>query len=227
MRHERRKEYKNHLKFFARTFNIRKPYHIICDGNFVHHYVSHNLGSDVQELERLIGTVLDTNEFKLYVVDSAIKELEDLKEEKTLNVLRRIERLRVGKDYKESLKTPPPLAIKKMIGSRNFRRFIVATQDEELRELLREVPGVPLLFFQRVLIGLEAPSRASQDYWSAQEQRKLQVPKEERKRLRKIEATASAEDSEEASKRMKHDGGSPERKKRKRSKKSTTPGVTE
>jgi U3 small nucleolar RNA-associated protein 23 len=225
MRHERRKSYKNHLKFFARTFNIRQPYQVICDGNFIHHYISHNLGSDIQELERLIGTVLDTNEFKLYVVDSTIKELQELKEEQTLEVAKKIERLRVGKDSKESLRIAPPLAIKKLIGSRNFRHFIVATQDEELRETLRNVPGVPLLFFQRVLIGLEAPSQASQDFWTAQEQRKLLVPKEERKRLRRMEEKSMVEADQPTVKKPKEITGSTGKKKRKRGKKGN--GATE
>ena len=183
MRHDRRKLYKSYLEFFSRTFKVIPPYRIICDGTFLHHFVINNLGKDAAELNRLIGTVLDCDRVETFVVDSAIQELEALGERDTLVLAKQLERLRVGKDLGESLKHTPPEAIKKLIGFRNFKKYLVATVDEELAQQLREIPGVPLLFMRRVMIGLEAPSAASKHFWKKLEENKMKVPKQERKRL--------------------------------------------
>ena len=220
MKHERRKQYRSYLEFFARTFQVRAPYKILCDGNFIHHFVTHSLGDKVSDLRRLIATVLETEDFTLLVVDSAIKELEELGEEASLRLAKQLERQRVGRDLAESQRFSPPQAITKLVGQRNFKKFMVATLDEDLASTLRNVPGVPLLFMRRVMILLEAPSDASRAFWKKQEDEKLKVPKGERKRIvEMVRAAKSTDASESSPKKRPLDGvASSGRKKRQRHK---------
>ena len=44
------------------------------------------------------------------------------------------------------------------------KKYIVATQDKELRGALRSLPGIPLVYFNNVIMILEPPSYASKDY---------------------------------------------------------------
>jgi len=228
MRHERRKQYRGYLKFFERTFGVRAPFKVICDGNFLHHFVTHGMGADVKELLRMLATVFETEQIELFVTEAVLRELEDIGAEKTLALAKQLEPLRVGKSLEESRAMDPPLAIKKLVGFINKRRYVVATQDEELRQILRDIPGVPLLFLQRVLVGLEAPSAKSHEFWSKQEQKKLQAGKEERKRLKVLETAAKSEEDasteQDKGKKNKRSANDDEpTRKRKRTKKSHHP----
>jgi U3 small nucleolar RNA-associated protein 23 len=55
----------------------------------------------------------------------------------------------------------PNDAIKGLVGRTNPRRFFVATQEEDLRNFLRTLPGVPLLHLQRTVLLLETPASSS------------------------------------------------------------------
>ncbi|CAK9800178.1 rRNA-processing protein UTP23 homolog [Anthophora plagiata] len=45
-----------------------------------------------------------------------------------------------------------------------FCRYIVATQDRELQDSLRKIPGVPIIYLHGKAPTLEAPSQASSEY---------------------------------------------------------------
>jgi rRNA-processing protein FCF1 len=44
------------------------------------------------------------------------------------------------------------------------KRYMIATQDQELRRSLAQVPGVPLIYLNLVTLVLEAPSQSSLQY---------------------------------------------------------------
>lgn len=44
------------------------------------------------------------------------------------------------------------------------RRYMVATQDGEVRSILRTIPGVPVLYANKVTLILEPPSEASRRF---------------------------------------------------------------
>ncbi|KAG7401789.1 Small subunit processome component [Phytophthora boehmeriae] len=51
--------------------------------------------------------------------------------------------------------------IQAIIGDKNERKFVVCTQEVELRKALRSVPGVPLLYLNRSVLVFEEISRAT------------------------------------------------------------------
>lgn len=53
--------------------------------------------------------------------------------------------------------------IQQMIGKRNEHRYIIATQDQDLIESLKHVPGVPILTVAGGRLFLMKPSQATKD----------------------------------------------------------------
>lgn len=45
-----------------------------------------------------------------------------------------------------------------------YYRYIVATQDRELKDILRKIPGVPIVYLHGKAPTLEAPSQASREH---------------------------------------------------------------
>lgn len=51
--------------------------------------------------------------------------------------------------------------IKQVIGATNENNYCVATQDLELREELRKIPGIPILYINKSVLLLESASKAT------------------------------------------------------------------
>ena len=187
---DRKKQAKTCLQFHARTFGLStNPCRVLCDANFVFHFLQSKLGDSRQSLEKQLETVLPN--VSLHCVEASLNETLQLAEQqgerglyKTLELLRGMDKLKVGADAVASFKMAPKEAICKLAGSKNNRHgFVVATMDDELKQELRKMPGVPILSFSRVVLVLEPPSEASKQFWRDQEEKKKLVGKEERKRL--------------------------------------------
>ncbi len=191
---DRKKQAKTCLQFHARTFNLPlSPCRILCDANFVFHFLQSKLGDSRESLERTLQTLIP-NKVTLHCVEASLNETLALAEEqalenkallfKTLELLRGMDKLTVGGDAVASFRMAPGEAIRKLTGSQNNRHgFVVATMDEELKQSLRQLVGVPILSFSRVVLMLEPPSEASKRFWKEMEEKKKGVGKEERKRL--------------------------------------------
>jgi U3 small nucleolar RNA-associated protein 23 len=59
------------------------------------------------------------------------------------------------------------------ISGENKHRYILATQDEQLRGEMRRIPGVPMIYIRRAVMIMEPPSPASLDRKDALERQKL------------------------------------------------------
>lgn len=59
------------------------------------------------------------------------------------------------------------------ISGKNKHRYILATQDEQLRGQMRKIPGVPMVYIRRAVMIMEPPSPASLARRDALEQEKL------------------------------------------------------
>lgn len=44
------------------------------------------------------------------------------------------------------------------------RKYIVATLDPDLRSALNSLPGIPLLYLNKVIVVMEPPSQKSKEY---------------------------------------------------------------
>ncbi|KOC68380.1 rRNA-processing protein UTP23 like protein [Habropoda laboriosa] len=93
--------------------------------------------------------------------------------------------------------------LQSMVGKSNSSRYIVATQDRELQDSLRNIPGVPIIYLHGKAPTLEAPSQASCKY--AENVRKgLGMTEWEKETMRTLkEAAGLAENTEIKCKRKK------------------------
>lgn len=83
--------------------------------------------------------------------------------------------------------TKEPFAcILDLIGKTNKHKYMVATQDDLLREKLRRVAGVPLFYLKSGQILFEPPSIATIEKWKEVETLKTLPDKKELERLDKI-----------------------------------------
>eukprot|EP00743_Colponemidia_sp_Colp-15_P006787 GILK01007318.1.p1 GENE.GILK01007318.1~~GILK01007318.1.p1 ORF type:complete len:304 (-),score=63.04 GILK01007318.1:196-1026(-) len=76
-----------------------------------------------------------------------------------------------------------------MIGEKNEQKFCVASQDESLRKRLRMIPGIPLLYLQRNIPLIEAPSHITQDEHKMLETIKTLPSAKERQKLAAVTNT--------------------------------------
>jgi len=60
-------------------------------------------------------------------------------------------------------------------GQENCEKFVIASQDNQLRSHLRKLPGVPLLHLSGCVPSLEKPSEANRQYEEKMETKKLEV----------------------------------------------------
>ncbi|KFG30797.1 putative U3 snoRNP, related protein, partial [Toxoplasma gondii p89] len=96
-----------------------------------------------------------------------------------------------ARDWKEESEATPSgtvfcadafRCICRVIGQRNSPKLCVATQDRRLREKLRAVPGVPLIFlYKGGILQLEPPTSKTRAKHELEEKKKLRMGKEERR----------------------------------------------
>jgi U3 small nucleolar RNA-associated protein 23 len=105
-----------------------------------------------------------------------IKSLYDDDNQVDIRLAKSMERRRCG--HVEKPETPFD-CVMECVGSRNKNRYIVATQDVRLREKLRNVPGVPLVYINRSVMILEPPSPATTHVKEEREKSKIGLSREE------------------------------------------------
>ena len=138
---------KKTLNFFKLNFGFFEPFHLIIDGNFLHKLLEKKL--DLRsKLEKLLKCVIF-----LQATNCGVAELSVLGEEFRGVYLqaRKLHRINCHLNEHKS----PKECILELIGEKNEAKYMVATQDEELRKALREVPGVNFVFFLRILVFYE------------------------------------------------------------------------
>ncbi|CAM9944670.1 unnamed protein product, partial [Scytosiphon promiscuus] len=193
MRVTRAKQYRRHLRFFRIVYGISAPYKVILDGNFIHGCISSKV-----DIQQRLASVLQGAAMHLYVPRSAREELKALGPEfqKAYNFA--IGHCRglpappnrnpgagseegEGGDAEKAV--DPAKEILATIGEENAGKYLVASQDENLRVRLRRVPGCPLVFVSRTVLLMEQPSGKSKAEFEKAERKKAIGTTEEEDRV--------------------------------------------
>lgn len=134
MKIKRAKILKKTLNFYKINLDFFDPFHIILDGNFLH--LLREKKVDIKEkLEKIIkGTVL------LHVSECIVKELSALGEDFRGSYIQARKLMRIKCHINET--KDPKTCILDIIGEKNEGKYMVGTQDEDLRRELRRIPGV-------------------------------------------------------------------------------------
>ena len=156
MRVKRQKKYKKYVNFYKVVYKFHPPYKILVDGNFFHKAIS-------------TGFNLRDNFFKLFadtpllvMTKCVMRELELLGKGaigRTLDEAKRV--------IKESCNHPGGIlsadeCIRNYVGKRNESKVFVGTNDEELRNDLRNLGTVPIFFFKYSILVMDSPTEITE-----------------------------------------------------------------
>jgi U3 small nucleolar RNA-associated protein 23 len=198
MRHLRAKQGRKTLNYFRIAFGVAPPYSVLLDGNFIHAATSHKI-----DIVSRVRKHLGGEKFTFFVPACVVAELRSLGTPVEAALEFAQAHCEVLSDEVKGAASPTD-AIRAIIGESNTKRFIVATQEEALRDHLRSLPtGVPLMHIQRTVLLLEAPSAAARRTSRKDESAKLRgeeskefamakkVLLEERAEKRRIDGSSS------------------------------------
>lgn len=166
MRVKRLKACRKTMRFYRVNFNIQAPYRVLVDGTFITSALMNKIHIK-EQLPKLLDGKCTT-----MVTNCVMAELRSLGQEAIGAVVIAKGYYRVQCQHENPINAAECVA--NAIGQQNKRRFLVATQDPELRRRLRTVPGCPVVTLNGQVPFLEDPSKDSKSTFSAQEEKKKQ-----------------------------------------------------
>ena len=180
MRVLRNKGHRKTLNYFGVVFGLRAPYRVLIDGNFL------AVASRLQiEWLRLLPKLLQVppHSCYLHITECALAELEALGDGQrpAREEANKLSVMKCRRNHGHSLKTEPSECILQLVGAKNEGKWIVVTQDSELRSKLRLIPGTPIILVSSNVLVLETPSFATKAAALYDERGKGELSKFERK----------------------------------------------
>ncbi|ROV87749.1 hypothetical protein VSDG_09715 [Cytospora chrysosperma] len=160
MRGKRSKAYRKLLKQFELAFGFRQPYQVLVDADLVSD--AHRFAMD---LPQYLSNTLH-GEVKVLITQCSMRHLYARNKEpgvdRIIDKAKDYERRRCG-HHPES--HPEPCSTLECLGSvvgpTNKHRYVVASQDLDVRSRMRGIPGVPLIYINRSVMILEPMAGAT------------------------------------------------------------------
>ncbi|KAG1707357.1 hypothetical protein DVH05_026549 [Phytophthora capsici] len=202
MRYLRAKGIRKALRQFHFLCGIKPPYKVLLDGNFIAMCIQMKV--DVQERVPKYLQV-KSHECEFYVPRAALEELkmlgETTKEAYDLAKSFKVAEAYDQDDSSDDKSVDVSKQIQSIIGEKNERKFVVCTQEVELRKALRLVPGVPLIYLNRSVLVFEEISRATLAI--VRQEEKANMAKLDVNEKRKLEQMQDGEENHEEQQRLK------------------------
>ncbi|XP_075991863.1 rRNA-processing protein UTP23 homolog [Anticarsia gemmatalis] len=153
MKITRYKKVQKYLRFYYNNYGFHQPYQVLLDGTFCFAAFKEQINIREQIPKYL------NSQAKLLTTRCIIMETEKIakKTHGALTILKQFGIHECG--HKEPIAGSS--CILSMIGKRNDKHYILATQDRDLQDKLREKAGVPLLYLHNKSPTLEKPSKIS------------------------------------------------------------------
>jgi len=212
MRVKRLKHCKKHVSFYKTTFGFHEPYQILVDLTFCQFALMYKIN-----IKEQIPKYIEGNS-QLFTTSCIINEGTLLGPQLHGAVLI-CKQFKLRKCHHEE-PVPAQDCIKTMIGESNKHRLFVASNDRELRNTLRKVPGVPLLHIHYNALVLEKPSKHSVKEADQIDTSKTSTSDYEKEKIKRFKELHSIEDEKEfRPRRKKIKGVNPLAMKRKKKKK--------
>lgn len=163
------------MRFYRLAFGIQEPYRVIVDGTFL----THALQSKFHVKEQL-PKMLEAR-CTPCTTGCIMAELRSLGDRAlgAAIIAKGYYRVQCGHETPVGAKQ----CIAEQVGAKNERSFLVATQDLELAQAVRAVPGVPLIRLDGPVPRVEEPSTQTRGVAKRGEDAKLQVATWERPKL--------------------------------------------
>lgn len=227
MKTARQKKARRNLSFYINNFKFRSPFQILIDGTFALAALENKFNIHDQLSKYL------QSEVKLLTTPCIILETEKLASfsKAVSGAMQIVKQYSLHKCGHEKHSISGTKCLLSMVEKNNSSRYIIATQDRELQDNLRNIPGVPIIYLHGKAPTLEAPSRSSQEY--AENTRKgLGMTEWERENMNVLkEAAGLVKETQAPIKRKKKKGGpnplSCLKKKKKKLQKEDTKNIKE
>ncbi|CAK9436455.1 uncharacterized protein LODBEIA_P10130 [Lodderomyces beijingensis] len=167
MRQKRAKSYKKQMQTYNTAFKFREPHQVIIDSSLL----STTQAQSYDTLKGLSRTLQTSETLKPMITQCCIEQLYTTKNQTLIDIAKSFERRKCN--HRTAI--APSDCIHSIVDIKgvNKHRYIVATQDAELRKRLRRVPGVPLIYMNRSVMVMEPLSDASRAFSQAWEESKL------------------------------------------------------
>ncbi|XP_065674609.1 rRNA-processing protein UTP23 homolog isoform X3 [Hydra vulgaris] len=211
MRVKRLKHCKKIVNFYKTTFGFRQPFQVLVDLTFCQFALTYKINIKEQVSNYIEGDSL------LYTTNCILEEGKSLGPQLYGAVL-------VCKQFKlRKCNHRKPVSaqacILSIIGEDNPHHFFVSTQDKELCDQLKKIPGVPLLYIHYNSLVLEKPSKGTLDRGDQIDSVKTMTSSVEKERLQQLKKLQNVEEEKEPRpKRRKAKGVNPLAMKKKKKK---------
>ncbi|KAK5124120.1 hypothetical protein LTR85_001823 [Meristemomyces frigidus] len=181
MRGKRSKQYRKLMEKFAFSFDFRQPYQVLLDADII---------KDSARCKMRLGAMLEGTlhgEIKPMITQCCIRHLytapattdeEKRAKEAWIEVAKAAERRRCGHhELEQPLSTLECMAsvVDPKGSGTNKHRYVVATQDLAVRQKMREIAGVPLVYINRSVMILEPMAARSEKVREADEKGKIRA----------------------------------------------------
>ena len=151
MKIKRQKKVQRTLDFYKHNFGHHPPYQMLIDGTFA--VACLNMKINIKEqMPKYIG-----QEVKLLTTKCAIVEAE-LLGPAVFGATVILKQFAIHKCGHEENPKPAMKCFKSMVKEGNSQRYFIITQDSDLREKVRKIPGTPVLYLHHKALTLEKPS---------------------------------------------------------------------
>lgn len=212
MRVKRLKHCKKFVNFYKTTFGFREPFQILVDLTFCQFALNFKINIKEQVPKYIEG------DSQLYTTNCILEEGKLLGTPLYGAVLicKQFKLRKCGHDKPVSAQE----CIRSMIGKANDHHLFVASQDNELRDELRKIPGVPLLRIHYNALVLEKPSRDTVSEAKKIDTDKVTASEYEQERIDKLKRIKGlvTEDKDQKPKKRKVKGVNPLAMKKKKKK---------
>lgn len=184
MRIKRAKKYKRYVSHFKVVYKFKPPYRVMIDSGFLHYAVKNgdfdlkfNLQKIISEQPLLVMTKCIMRE--LENAASSHKDLQDLQ-----NTLKRAKLIHKCSCKHTGGVIDPDECILNFVGKRNEEKVFVGTNDQELRNKLRNLGVVPVFFFRSEVLIMDTPSDQFEEKMKLKELLKMEPTMQEKKFLK-------------------------------------------
>ncbi|KAF5250012.1 hypothetical protein FANTH_4698 [Fusarium anthophilum] len=214
MRGKRSKQYRKLMEQFSQTFGFREPYQVLVDAEMVRDSSRFKMDLEPALSRTVHGKV------KPMITQCEIRKLYAARNEpgvhEAIDLAKALERRRCGHhpdDYPEPLSTQECLrsVVDPKDTLQNKHRYVVASQDQEVRRMLRGIKGVPLIYIKRSVMILEPMADESVQVRAKEERSKFRAEIKNQLGKRKRE---DVDDDDKADKKT--DNNSEEQKQKKK-----------
>ncbi|KAJ2455870.1 hypothetical protein EV183_000486 [Coemansia sp. RSA 2336] len=182
MRVKRAKVYRKLMQFYQHNFGFREPYQILVSPDFVLEAVAKNIDLS-KALEEVVG-----GKVRVLISYCSICDIrkDSPQREKAIATSKGFEKRRCP--HKTPVKGID--CMKEIMGDSNKHNYCIAVQDEEMRDRLRQIKGVPILHVSHSVVVLEPIPKHFRDAGKDQLKDKAGLTEMERKMLKSVKEEA-------------------------------------